>query len=67
MEGKKLVTIKILIDQEKDEFGTDISYQGFKNKIPGLLDLRLVSGLLDVVKEQLMDDIDDATVKVKEQ
>lgn len=65
LKGKKLVTIKILIDQGKDEFGTDIEFKGFENKVPGLLDARLISGVLDVVRNQLMDNLGDVIVKEK--
>jgi len=64
IKGKKLVTIKILIDSEKDEFGTDLEYKGFENRKPGLLDTRLIAGLLDIVKEQLMDDVDELAEKI---
>ena len=54
LKGKRLVTIKILINTETDEFGIDTGFQGFENHTPGLLETRLLSGILDDVKEQVL-------------
>ncbi len=54
LKGKRLVIIKILIDLDKDEFGTDVAFQGFENKTPKLLDKLLVSSILDEIKKQMV-------------
>ena len=53
LKGKKFVVIKILIDTNKDEFGFDTAYRGFQKPIP-LLDQMMLSGIIDLVKKQIM-------------
>ena len=65
IKGKKLVTIKILINQEKDEFGTDIFYQGF-GKEASILDQLALLGALETVKKQILFDLEDSEVKEKQ-
>ena len=62
IKGKKLVTIKILIDTENDEFGFDTFYQGFQKPTP-LLDQMMISGILDEVKKQVTSELNEAEVK----
>ncbi len=64
IKGKKLVTIKILIDQEKDEFGIDTHYQGFGNSA-FVLDQLTLLGALETVKKQILSDLEDLEVKDK--
>ncbi len=62
LKGKRLVTIKILIDTNKDEFGFDTAYRGFKKPIP-LLDQLMLFGIIDLVKKQIMSEIDNSEKK----
>ena len=59
LKGKRLITIKILIDEEKDAFAIDTLFQGYKNNNPGILDKILVAGILDEVKKQMKDDLEE--------
>lgn len=65
IKGKKLVTIKILIDQENDEFGIDTYYQGFQKPTP-ILEQIMISGILDQVKKQVTSELIDAEIKGKQ-
>jgi len=62
LKGKKLVTIKILIDTVNDEFGFDTFYQGFSKPVR-LLDQLMLSGILDQVKKQVISELDSSEVK----
>ena len=65
LKGKKLITIKILIDTNRDEFGFDTHYQGFSKQML-LLDQLMISGALDLVKKQVMSELNNSEVKRKE-
>lgn len=63
IKGKKLVTIKILIDEKEDAFAIDTFFQGFKDNNPSLLKRIMISGLLDEVKKQLKSDLEEVKGK----
>jgi len=59
LKGKRLITIKILVDEERDAFAIDTFFQGYKNNNPGILKKILVSGILDEVKKQMKSDLEE--------
>jgi len=59
LKGKRLITIKILIDEEKDAFAIDTLFQGYKNNNPSILEKILVAGILDEVKKQMKSDLEE--------
>ena len=59
LKGKRLITIKILIDEEKDAFAIDTLFQGYKNNNPSILEKILVAGILDEVKKQMKLDLEE--------
>ncbi len=64
LKGKKFVTIKILIDTNKDEFGFDTQYRGFQKPLP-LLDQLMLFGIFDLIKKQIMS-ADEKEVELSE-
>jgi len=62
IKNKRLVTIKILIDKEKDAFGIDTFFQGFENNNPSILERLTISRILDLVKKQIEDDLEEVNI-----
>lgn len=49
---KKLVLIKLLLDEPEDSFGIEFNYKGFEKK-PGVMDCLKIKGALDFVNKEI--------------